>query len=89
VLHHLQEMRVSVPGDVLLASYVDSPLLATCNPPVTGVDIDPRLTGTLAAEILVHALEGTGAAPSGTVPAVLRRRASTRGAGPTEEEVPA
>ncbi|MGN6132828.1 MAG: substrate-binding domain-containing protein, partial [Nocardioidaceae bacterium] len=77
VLHQLQELRVSVPGDVLLASYVDSPVLATCNPPVTGVDIDPRLTGTLAVEILVHALEGTGPAPSGTVPAVLRVRAST------------
>lgn len=77
VLHQLQELRVSVPGDVLLASYVDSPVLATCNPPVTGVDIDPRLTGTLAVEILVHALDGTGPAPSGTVPAVLRVRAST------------
>lgn len=75
----------SVPGDLLVASYVDSPSLRGMAVPMTAVDIAPREMGGRATRLLAALLEGSAAA--GTVerlPTRLLVRASTRpaGAGP-------
>ncbi len=78
-LHVLHEQGLAVPDDVLLASYVDGPMLLACHPQITGVDINPRLAGTLAIRVLVHAIEREQLDPSSsTVPAALRVRGSTQ-----------
>ncbi|MDH2415156.1 LacI family DNA-binding transcriptional regulator [Nocardioides sp. CER19] len=77
-LHHLQGLGVRVPGDLLLASYVDAPSLETVRPPITAVDLDPRGTGAAAVGALVDAIAGRRTSSAATeVPARLRVREST------------
>ena len=80
VLQHLHETGTRVPHDILLAAYVDGPSLQTCKPPITGVDIHPRITGASAVEALVQFIEGRTSTPiCANVSAELMARASTLG----------
>ncbi len=77
-LQHLHRAGLSVPGDVLLASYVDGPTLSLTTPAVTAVDIRPRETGALGVRALVAALDRTaGRQADIRVPTRLVPRAST------------
>lgn len=78
VLQQLHQAGVRVPEGLLLAAYVDGPSLATCNPPITAVNIHPRRTGVAAVQALVDAIESPTSGPvPATVPAGLNVRAST------------
>jgi DNA-binding LacI/PurR family transcriptional regulator len=69
---------LSVPGDVLVASCVDGPLVAATAPPVTAIDLQPGLAGRRAASLLADLLAGR--AEAGTeqdVPTRLVLRPST------------
>jgi DNA-binding LacI/PurR family transcriptional regulator len=69
-----------VPGDLLVASYVDGASLRGTSPPITAVDIAPREMGRRAARLLADLLEGR-AEPGTTVrvDTALVPRASTKG----------
>jgi DNA-binding LacI/PurR family transcriptional regulator len=69
-----------VPDDVLVASCVDGPAIASADPPVTAIDLQPALAGRRGASLLADLLAGR-AAP-GTeqqVPTRLVPRPSTQG----------
>ncbi|PZG19296.1 LacI family DNA-binding transcriptional regulator [Nonomuraea aridisoli] len=67
-----------VPGDLLVASYVDSPSLRGLPLPITAIDIAPREMGRRAAKMLADLLAGTIAAGAVEVlPLELMVRAST------------
>ncbi|MEV4839250.1 LacI family DNA-binding transcriptional regulator [Nonomuraea sp. NPDC049486] len=71
-----------VPGDLRVASYVDSPSLRGLATPITAIDIAPREMGRRAARMLADLL--TGAVAPGAVevlPTRLMVRASTSPAG--------
>jgi len=87
VLTALHASGRSVPGDIQLASYTDSPSLLIVDPPVSAVDLRPREAGIRAGRALVAILQDP--APEGDVsraaPQVdwlelpFRPRGSTRG----------
>lgn len=74
------------PGDdVLVAAIVDNSALAQTDPPVTAIDLQPRLAGELCVGLLLELIAGTQ--PPGTVvdhPIEIRYRASTTGRPSTE-----
>jgi DNA-binding LacI/PurR family transcriptional regulator len=67
VLLQAQRMRLEVPGDLGLASAVDSDLLRRVSPAVTGVANNARLVGKLAVEALIRQLVDPEAPWSGVV----------------------
>ncbi len=80
VLQAAERHGLRVPDDVLVASCVDGADLRQSTPPVTAIDIQPRVMGQWAAELLAEVLAGTQ--PSGTVRTLethLVPRASTGG----------
>jgi DNA-binding LacI/PurR family transcriptional regulator len=78
-LQQVQLAGLSVPADLLLASYVDGPSLSTSTPSLTAVDIDPRRAGAAAVESLVRVVRDGVASTDGVeVPARLVVRESTR-----------
>ncbi|HEY1517587.1 MAG TPA: LacI family DNA-binding transcriptional regulator [Solirubrobacteraceae bacterium] len=78
VLLQAERMRLDVPGDLGLASAVDSDLLRRVSPAVTGVANNARLIGKLAVEALIRQLVDPEAPWSGiVVPNRIIARAST------------
>jgi DNA-binding LacI/PurR family transcriptional regulator len=78
VLLQAQRMRLDVPGDLGLASAVDSDLLRRISPAVTGVANNGRLIGKLAVEALIRQLVDPEAPWTGiVVPNRIMPRAST------------
>lgn len=78
----LRRNGVDIGGSVLLASYVDSDALLHTNPPITSIDLNPRLFGARCLEALITVM----ASPDDDsepftieVPMSLQRRASTAG----------
>jgi DNA-binding LacI/PurR family transcriptional regulator len=57
-LHALNDHRLSVPGDVLLASLSDSQSARSAQPALTALDLHPELLGRHAAETLIALVEG-------------------------------
>ncbi len=84
VLLQAQRMGLDVPGDLGLASAVDSDLLRRVSPAVTGVANNARLIGKLAVEALIRQLVDPEEPWSGiVVPNRIIARASTaRGRAP-------
>lgn len=84
VLLQAQRMHRDVPGDLGLASAVDSDLLQRISPAITGVANNARLIGKLAVEALIRQLADPKEAWSGiVVPNRIIARASTaRGRAP-------
>ena len=77
VLSIATELGIRIPDDLLLASCVDTSALATTWPPVTALDLQPRLFGSRIIDLLVLKLAGDPH-PTGTVAARLVVRRSTR-----------
>ena len=64
--------------DIMLAACADAQLLRVCDPPVTAIDLSPRLLGAACALALVNHLdEGPPLAELALLPATLVKRAST------------
>ena len=84
VLLQAQRMQRDVPGDLGLASAVDSDLLRRISPAVTGVANNARRIGKLAVEALIRRLDDPEETWSGVVvPNRIITRASTaRGRAP-------
>ena len=57
-LQSLHDAGLSVPDDLLLASYVDSMALASMPVPITAVDLSPREMGHEATRLLADIVEG-------------------------------
>ena len=80
VLQAAERLGLRVPQDLLVASCVDGAELRQATPAVTAIDIQPKVMGQWAAELLAELLEGTQ--PQGTVRTLETRlvhRASTAG----------
>ena len=80
VLQAAERLGLRVPQDLLVASCVDGAELRQATPAVTAIDIQPKVMGQWAAELLAELLEGTK--PQGTVRLLetrLMHRASTAG----------
>ncbi|MHB1158225.1 MAG: LacI family DNA-binding transcriptional regulator [Phycisphaerales bacterium] len=60
VLRGVKAMGRRVPQDLSVIGLSDMDVLAVTEPPVTMVDVDPRLLGRLAAERLLEVLSGEG-----------------------------
>lgn len=58
VLLKLQELGVEVPGQVKVASFYDSTLLAQNQPPVTGLGFDAKELGRTACRLLLEQVAG-------------------------------
>jgi DNA-binding LacI/PurR family transcriptional regulator len=73
---------LTVGQDLLIASYVDSPLMQTVSPPITAIDLRPRALGYRCAQLLLDILEAPEPRASHVVelPTELVVRASTRSA---------
>lgn len=59
VLQAADRLGLRVPQDLLVASCVDGAELRQASPSITAIDIQPRLMGQRAAELLAEILEGT------------------------------
>jgi DNA-binding LacI/PurR family transcriptional regulator len=72
-----KDAGLQVPGELLIATGVDSTPAREGDPPVSAIDLHPELQAEAAVEMLLARLDG--AAPSGPryVPATLNLRAST------------
>jgi DNA-binding LacI/PurR family transcriptional regulator len=58
VLRAAAERGLDVPGELLVASCVESPVLATCVPPVTSIDLRPYELGLAGARLLARIVAG-------------------------------
>jgi DNA-binding LacI/PurR family transcriptional regulator len=76
VVRVAEELGRSVPGDLSVVGYDDSPLASTSRPSLTTVQQDVSAKGHLAAGMLADAIEGRPAA-SQLLPAMLVVREST------------
>lgn len=74
-----QKLGLRVGDELLIAACVDSATLTLCNPPITGLDLDPRALARSCARELVNVLQGKAVEPVIPHPVTLRERASTRG----------
>ncbi|MFI6903113.1 substrate-binding domain-containing protein [Nonomuraea sp. NPDC050394] len=78
ILQAAERRRIRAPGDVLIASCVDHSSLWSAKPPITAIDLNPRLMGRYGAELLADLLEGRAAAPvTRALPTRLVERDST------------
>jgi DNA-binding LacI/PurR family transcriptional regulator len=78
-LQQLQIAGLRVPDDILVASCVDGPSLATSRPAITAVDIDPGRAGAAAVEGLLQIVRGdVTSTKTVEVSATLRVRESTQ-----------
>ncbi|WP_405010818.1 LacI family DNA-binding transcriptional regulator [Kitasatospora sp. NBC_01539] len=72
-----QEMGLSVPGDVSIVAWDDSPVCRLVHPPLTALTRDIAAYGTHAARLLLAAIDGRPAAALHTETAHLTPRGST------------
>lgn len=77
LIHALSEAGLTVPGDVSVAGFDDSPAAEFFRPPLTTVRQDFRALGGKVMETLVHAIDGEIAERPVLLPARLVVRAST------------
>ena len=80
ILSTLRELGHSVPDDIQLVSYTDSPSLAIVQPPISALDLRAKDAGMRAGELLISLIEGTDRTEH-TIESfdlVYRERSSTR-----------
>ena len=63
VLKELRQRRISVPGDIRLASLYDSEILLDTDPTITAVQFDADLLGATACRMLLDAITGREVPP--------------------------
>jgi len=80
ILSTLRELGHSVPDDIQLVSYVDSPTLPIVQPPISALDLRAKDAGTRAGELLIALIEGTEGVTHATerFDLIYRERSSTR-----------
>ena len=66
-----------VPQDIMIASGVDSAVMALSTPQITALELNPREMGGRATSMLARLLSGHSAGESELVPVELVPRAST------------
>jgi DNA-binding LacI/PurR family transcriptional regulator len=77
ILRAARERGLRVPEDLRIAAGVDSHLMLTADPPITALDLQPRLVGDAAVDLLIARIRGDDVTRQRTVGAALRARAST------------
>ena len=77
VLRAARERGISVPGELLVATGIDSIDARQGHPPVTALDLDPAEVGRAAVQLLLSRIRGEDAEAPVTIPAVLRVRESS------------
>jgi DNA-binding LacI/PurR family transcriptional regulator len=73
----LYQRRLSVPADVSVVGFDDLPEAAFFQPPLTTIAQNFRAQGRLAIEELLHRIDGSSLASTGSMAPVLRIRDST------------
>jgi LacI family transcriptional regulator len=73
----LYQRRLSVPADVSVVGFDDLPEAAYFQPPLTTIAQNFRAQGRLAIEELLHRIDGSSLASTGSMAPVLRIRDST------------
>jgi DNA-binding LacI/PurR family transcriptional regulator len=58
ILSTLRELGHSVPDDIQLVSYTDSPTLPIVQPPISALDLRAKDAGARAGELLISIIEG-------------------------------
>jgi DNA-binding LacI/PurR family transcriptional regulator len=77
-LELIRKAGLTVGRDIMLAACADARLLRICDPPVTAIDLSPRLLGAACAQALVDYLDhGIPIADLTLLPSGLARRSST------------
>ncbi len=77
VVHAARALNLSIPGDLLVASGIDSPETRYGDPAITALDLHPDRRGAAAVRLLVERLQDQAPDPCQTIPAELRVRTST------------
>ncbi|MGH3359666.1 MAG: LacI family DNA-binding transcriptional regulator [Nocardioidaceae bacterium] len=72
------ERDVDVPGDLLVASGIDTHVMRLNDPPITAIDLDPAAQAKAAVDLLHARLEGDEVDAPTIVPSSLRIRRSTQ-----------
>ncbi|MFH8249427.1 LacI family DNA-binding transcriptional regulator [Microbacterium sp. B2969] len=79
VLSALRELGHTVPDEIQVVSYVDSPTLPIVQPPISALDLRPREAGLRAGELLISIIEEGRTAPAVELfDLIYRERGSTR-----------
>jgi DNA-binding LacI/PurR family transcriptional regulator len=83
ILSTLRELGHSVPDDIQLVSYTDSPALPIVQPPISALDLRAKDAGMRAGELLISLIEGADRADGAEhtiewFDLVYRERSSTR-----------
>ena len=80
ILSTLRELGHSVPDDIQLVSYVDSPTLPIVQPPISALDLRAKDAGARAGALLISLIEGTEDVAHATewFDLIYRERSSTR-----------
>ena len=80
ILSTLRELGHSVPDDIQLVSYVDSPTLPIVQPPISALDLRAKDAGARAGELLISLIEGATNVAHATewFDLIYRERSSTR-----------
>jgi len=77
-LELIRKAGLTVGRDIMLAACADAQLLRICDPPVTAIDLSPRLLGAACVQALVNCLDhGTPIEDLTLLPSELVRRSST------------
>ncbi len=77
--HMLNDMGLSVPGDVSLISYNDTPAGRLNNPPLTSINVDPYQLGQKAMELVITLVKHPETPPTGLIiPFSIVERESVR-----------
>ncbi len=76
-LMNLDALNLSIPEDVRIASFNDSSVLSTHKPPVTAVNVNPRILGDKACRILLRLIEKSDPPVRTLVPYEIILRRST------------
>lgn len=74
----IQEIDMTVPDDVAVVSFEDSPVCRVVNPPLTALHRDPADLGRDAAELLLAAIDGGGGGHRTATRPRLQVRGSSR-----------
>jgi len=77
--HMLSDMGLSVPEDVSLISYNDTPAGRLNNPPLTSINVDPYQLGQKAMELIITLVKHPETPPTGLIiPFAIVERESVR-----------
>lgn len=78
VVSAVEELGLSVPDDVMVASLGDSAMITHSRIPITAVDIEPTQVGTAAVDMLIEIVERGETVPNHVVAGHLNIRASSQ-----------